>query len=475
MHSNEGGPTSPAFLDFDLLSLWHHRRFLVLVVFASTALGAMYVFMASPTYEVQTRLVVQPETLAIQLTSKPYKDPDFLATQAEVMHSPMMIRQTLEQAPVTVPSGYSKGPVTYVLESLTVTPIVATDVLKVSYRGRDSGEVKRFVACLIASFQAHVGRQDHSRGSAELELLIQREEELRKELEGVQAEYAEFRLRSPLIGQGKDNYNIAEDLYAYVGQQLAQARARKVDLRNKLQAYRMAQHSQLASATRSQALEVTSFKTTEMTVAANAPGGLAENSGVINVLRSDATAGADDLVEIQMELSRARVHAQELSHRFGPKHPERKGAEAQVAYWEGLLQERVLAASEVLSREADIAEQSEQNLQKDYEQEWDTIKALDTYLVEDAAWHGKIKWAEAVYEATLSQLKEYQTAQASLVGGRTSVRVNVLDGPELQEELIWPKKKPLLGLSAALGLLGGALAVAFGVRLKRRVRQVEPR
>lgn len=475
MRSNEGDPASPAVLDFDLASLWHYWRFLVGLVLASAALGALYVSLASRTYEVQTRLVVQPETLAIQLTSKPVKDPDFLSTQAEVMRSPMMIRQTLEQAPVTVPSGYSKGPVTYVLDSLAVTPIVATDVLKISYRGRDSGEIKRFVACLIGSFQAHVGRQDQSRGSAELELLMRREQELRQELEGVQAEYAAFRLRSPLIGEGKDNYNIAEDLYAYVGQQLAQARVRKVEIRNKLQAYRMAQQSQLASATRSSALDVTPFKTRERTVATTTPGRLAENSGVINVLRSEATAGADDLVEIQMELSRARVHVEELSHRFGPRHPERKGAEAQVAYWEELLHERVLVATDVLSREADIAEQSEQSLEKDYEQEWDTIKALDTYLVEDAAWRGKIKWAEAVYEATLSQLKDYQTAQASLVNGRTSVRVELLDGPELQEELIWPKKKPLLGLSAALGLLGGALAVAVRVRLNRRVLQVGPR
>jgi len=145
-----------------------------------------------------------------------------------------------------------------------------------------------------------------------------------------------------------------------------------------------------------------------------------------------------------------------------------RAAQEQVAYWQGLLEQRTEAAESALVHQLEAAKVTENRLQQLYDQERRRVKQLDDYLVEEAALAAKISRTEETHAATLARLKEYQLTEQALQRGRSSVVVRVLDGNDLQEQAIWPQTKALLGLCGMLGIVGGVVLVSLRNGISQR-------
>lgn len=448
----------------DLAELWRYKwRILVTTAFFVAA-GVAYLFVAPTEYEVSCRVAVREDTPAIEQPLG-LANREFLATQAEVIRSPLIIREALAEAPVTLPESYEKSASAFVLETLAVTPILQTEVLKISYRSEDAAQAKALVAALVAKFEEHVRQDDRGRHAEELELLTRREADLREQLASLQQQRAEFRRDSPLVGQSRETLTLEANHLAESAQRLSEARARRMELENKLKSYVVAKGNLQNSE------EDGAVVPASLGAEANSPEILparsrtaSANDPSTNLLRDASNAEGIDFTDIHQQLWQAQIAFQNLSNKYTPEHPEMVGAEDRVRYWEELLAQRVHAAEMGLSLELAAAETTEANLRSFLAEEQARVKELDIYLVEEDAFVAKIARLEESHANSLTRLNEYQLTEKALETGRSSVTVQLLDGPELQEEVVWPQPKLLLGLSGILGLVAGVVLVSLRTR-----------
>ncbi|MEX0867323.1 MAG: Wzz/FepE/Etk N-terminal domain-containing protein [Pirellulales bacterium] len=448
----------------DLGELWRYKWRIVAITTLFVAAGVGYLFVSPTVYEVSCRVAVREDTPAIEQPLG-LANREFLATQAEVIRSPLIIREALADAPITLPETYEKSASAFVLETLAVTPIIQTEVLKISYRSENEDEAKALVAALVTKFEEHVRQDDRSRHAEELELLTRREAELRDQLAVLQQQRAVFRRDSPLVGQSRESLTLEANQLAESAQRLSEARARRMALENKLKSYVVAKSNlnngedDGAVVPASLATEANSpriLPTRSLTTPANDPS--------TNLLRDVSNAEGVDFTDIHQQLWQARIAFQNLSNKYTPEHPEMVGAEDRVRYWEELLAQRVHAAEMGLSLELAAAETTEANLRNFLAEEQARVKQLDNYLVEEEAFVAKIARLEESHANSLTRLNEYQLTEKALETGRSSVTVQLLDGPELQEEVVWPQPKLLLGLSGILGLVAGVVLVSLRTR-----------
>ena len=447
----------------NLPDLWRFKWRIVLTAVVFVICGAAYLAVTPPTYEVSSRVMVREDNPLLLQPQQEVLDREFLATQAEVIRSPLIILEALKDVPVALPDGYEKGEVAFVLESLTVSPIVQTDVLKIVYRGDDPEVAKKFTSALVERYEQYMQQADQGRHAEDLELLTQREAEIRQQLEQLQDEHTQFRRESPLLGQSRETLIVLSNQLALLGERLSEARNRRIALENKLDTYALAkadsQGDDFLNAVVPALLQVDERAAPlvqQATLAAPA-----DNDPSTNVLRDVSNAGGADFTEIQLQLWQARGNVEELSTKYGAQHPELVSAADRVQYWEKLLKQRVFAAEFGLAQELEAAKTTESNLQKLYDEERTRVKELDDFLVEETAMSAKIARTSEIHAAALTVLKDYELTEESLEKGRSSAIVRVLDGPELQEEIVWPQPKLILAMSGALGLMAGVVLVSL--------------
>jgi uncharacterized protein involved in exopolysaccharide biosynthesis len=171
-------------------------------------MGVAYLVLTEATYEAQTRILVQQEELAMEQKAAPRTDKLFAATQAEVIRSPLIVRQALASLGISQPALETEDPVTQVLEALHVAPVVQTDVLTLRFRSQDPDRTVAVINAIIAAYQAHLREIESDSQSETLSLLSTRERELRSELNRLQEKHELLRESSPLVGKDRVNANV---------------------------------------------------------------------------------------------------------------------------------------------------------------------------------------------------------------------------------------------------------------------------
>ncbi len=130
--SESGSGTS--FQDLAAM-VWRRKGLLFVSLVLTLAIGAAYLEFATPIYEVRARLLVQKQGVHLD-PARPwdFSDPDFLATQAQILRSPVIVREALASADYPPPQEPQTDPVVAIIESLTVDPVRGTNVLSLSFR-----------------------------------------------------------------------------------------------------------------------------------------------------------------------------------------------------------------------------------------------------------------------------------------------------------------------------------------------------
>ena len=222
-----GGVTIP--------SLWAHKWLVLAVTGLCVLAGVAYVCVAVPVYEVKTRLsIAKGGDPSKAVPDDVREDRYFMGTQAEAISSPLIVRKAMAEAPLTIPARYADDPMRFVLESLKVSPIVNTNVMAIRFHGSNSDEALRFVSALVKSYEEYIQTTETNSGGAAMELLAQRERELRDELKAAEQAYAELRKASPLVGQGNDQIASSTEVLGAISRSLGEVRVRRCELQSRL-------------------------------------------------------------------------------------------------------------------------------------------------------------------------------------------------------------------------------------------------
>ncbi len=421
---------------------WRGRGWVLGSLALVLALGVLYLGFATPVYNVGAQLLVERRASPLDMADRLRGGSNFLATQTEIMHSPTILGAALAAVPelAAPPADLEPGavfdPVSKALRALTVTPIVGTDVLSISYRTSDTALGVRLLENVITTYSDYIVSLEQSPHSEALALLVRREQELRAQLVGLETQYQALRRQSESFGEGGGALGVQRSVLERQAQMLIESKSRRIEAENRLAALRNSY----------------------------SPGG--GHTGV---------SGSDSALE--QELWRAESHLAQLLQNYSEIHPEVHTARQQIAILKKQLAESSTAA---LERELAAAMGTEQRMAALYERELEKGKTLDVHRVKEDQLLAEIRSLATVHDAALAKLKEVELETEARAEGGAGVLVRVLEGPAADEEAMWPRPELVLLPCALVGLMGGlGVAVVLdrvnGRRLPRLVTEPSPR
>ena len=471
-----GRPTERSIVLLDISILWRRKGTITLSVLACVALGFAYLQQATPVFESEARVLVQQQD-PLNSSHRVRTDEEFLATQAEIIRSPVIIEKALETVKVNVPAGSKLDPVFYVLKGLRVTPIQKTNVLNISFRGPDREQADRLVTTIISCYSDYLKSTEAVRTSDSLKLMRQSEENLRSQMAALQQKHEQLRKESPQIGQGHDAMTIPMARLREIGNQLAQTSGRRMDLENRLRVSAslsklpetpatlrkadsaLADGTVLADASASNAAQLTAAYPFTPGESSSAP-------AVVISLQDNTTVATADPVRIQEQLWKAKAQALDLAQVYGPRHPEVRALNQQIVLWERRLVESQANTTAAIAVELEALKVAEQDLSDRYQKEMNATRELDTFIFREQQMIDEIRRVEAAHKTTLEAATQMDMAAQALDGGQGSILVRILESPELVENRVWPMPAQFIGLCAVIGFLGSSvLLVLFQRRL----------
>jgi uncharacterized protein involved in exopolysaccharide biosynthesis len=506
-------------LDFHLI--W--RRKLTFFVCASftTALGVAYLAVEKPTYEVSRRVLVEPERPAQDDGSPTMTTRQFAPTQAELLRSPKVIRRALESAPLDVPKAWQEDVIGFISESLTVTQVVDTAVLKIRFRANDPVAAGRFVDALVKSYR-DILREQQSETVERLKVMLTDEEHRRREeLESMQARHLALLRKSPYPAKLEENASVKADNLVQLSRQLAETRQRRAALAARVKQVREMTATQVArgapppvpsnavkpppvtrmprpaadmteanyrpqeleerpvmprgirtapistadtttlgeSAEESRELSEFARAAKEMALAESPLGiGLSSEQSALFQLLRDGDGGSDGvLLELQRQLTQAQLRRQQLAVQFGPKHDAFRQVEAEIVRLEQMLRNQLSSLMESLEQRLVAEDAAVDEMRQRYDNETREMKELDNFVAQDAVLRAEIKRTEDAYGLVFAQLKQVSLVDEALTKGRSDVSVVDLEPSNEKPPKVWPLTGPLLMLSFAVGIFGALL------------------
>ena len=358
--------------------LFHRILFLMTTTTLCVGIGFVYLLLTEQIFEAETRLHIREnvDTSKPELSSK--KSRNFIATQAEIIRSPLIVARAIEKMPIELPPGFEGSEITFAIEKMQVAPILDTDVLSISYRSGSSEEVVAFVNALVSCYQNLLKTTETNSNSEVLEILSGRELSLRKELVALNQKHTKLREDNQLVGQSSDGINVHAAMLQELAQELTSIRLRKIELESRMGLLSSVSDEQPALAV------ITAFKppisessNTNRFVQPDVERVNQRQLGLANLFRDQTDLGAKGLSEIQSQLVEARLRLEQLGKKFGKHHIDIRVAQEQFAELKEVFDDRLTILSDSVERELNGIQQSEETLESLYADEQRKAQELD--------------------------------------------------------------------------------------------------
>lgn len=432
-----------------LLILWA-RRYVVLGALAATVLAALGVTLMLPDkYDATTALLItfrdqQAQTLPVQLS------PSYMATQLDIIQSQnvalkVVDKLKLAEQPVArelwQASTDGQGSIRHWLadvlrKDLTLTPVPDSRVLNMTYRGTDP----RFAATLVNAFaDAYIetnlelsvdpARRDSAWLETQLTALRQRLEEAQGRLSAFQRERGIFATDEQL--------DVETTRLNQLGSQLVQAQGLMHDAETRQQ-------------------ELTRIR---------------KGGGSIESLREITTDGY--VQSLKVDLAQREAALVQLQQQYGPNHPQRQRAEAEVADVRARLATALDRLTRSVANEADIARSRVDVLQKELDAQRAKVLALKEARDQIPTLERDVMSAQAAYDVAAQRSNESQ-----LQSRVSDTNVAVLTPAVVPTQRSSPKPTLNLIIGVFLGALfgvGAALLLELLLPLARSQRMLEQR
>jgi uncharacterized protein involved in exopolysaccharide biosynthesis len=150
-----------------------------------------------------------------------------------------------------------------------------------------------------------------------------------------------------------------------------------------------------------------------------------------------------------------------LAQVYGPRHPEVRALQQQIAVWEKRVAEGQSNATAAIAVELEALKVAEQDLSDRYQKEMKSTRELDTFIFQEQQIIDDVRRVESAHKATMEAMTQMEMASQALDGGQGTILVRVLESPELIENQVWPLPIQFLGLCAVIGFLGASVVLVL--------------
>ena len=476
-------PTTGSFGELGIpYILWQRKWYLIGALAACLSCAAIYIFQADSIYEVSAELLVQeyqqPMGSELKATNK-RNDENFIATQAQIIRTAVLrqVVNALVQSQAVDRTLDESDLFNVIRDSLSVTSLRDTDVLRIACRRGVSDEAQQIVEKIIKQYMFFVSDQEKGRTSNIVGLLASREKELREEIDQLREKYDSNRDsgQNLFAGYGEEATRIHQAQLLKIGEGLTTARLKRIELETQLEARSLSpkQGQLLASVA---PLEASS---------------LGLRTTLMGKLRIEQVQ-QDGLIRVDNSLVNARTRREKLGLNYGAKHPSMQAVEKEIEMLEELraqMKERIiqseksrrqeetgaeLLASEqtriALEQALNAEKRKEERLTELFDSEQTVMKQISLHLSQQAHLTKELERKQSFYDVVLSQLKDTQLPERALAEGQGGVSVKVLKAATTTVSPVWPRPSLVYGVALVVGLLGGTGLVSLVETMDHRFR-----
>jgi hypothetical protein len=142
---------------------------------------------------------------------------DDLAAHVILLRSPLLLQKAIRRGKLdSLKSLTGRDPVAALAAGLTVRrdPDAPASVLLLTFEGGAAGDSVAILTALLDSYRDYLAETYRNVSDDTLELITRGRDTVQRELRDKEADYREFRQKSPLLGQGKDGTSVQQERIA---------------------------------------------------------------------------------------------------------------------------------------------------------------------------------------------------------------------------------------------------------------------
>jgi uncharacterized protein involved in exopolysaccharide biosynthesis len=408
----------------DLLDVLKNRRlYLVIGLVAGVELAMLMLVLTTPLFAVSAQLVITQQAPG-QLIDTDSGSSAFIATQAEVLHSPTVVREAVASLPRPSYLDPESDAVASALEAVNASAITGTRVIALAYLGADPNYGADLLNSMVDVYLAQVRDSTQTDQANLLDTQDAELDQLLNEIAEAEALIKELRQKNAIIGTADEAASAQAMLVAEQVQALTVARSKRIELESRF---------------------------------ATGGGGIVEQDPLRRSLR-------EELRQAESELAIAR---ETLTY----EHPAVVAAERNVQVLQAQLKSSVGASQYSLRQQIDEATRLEKELALIEEKSRKRLEVVESHRREE----NKLLIALARMQSQADQWRRQlfdQRLIASLARkGDVGIGARLIEKPVVPKEPVWPKDKLVL---VAGGIFGLVIAVVLAlISLRRQQRNAE--
>jgi len=431
----------------DLFAIaWRGKWMTLCLVVIALGLGYLYFTKATPVYQsrAQILLIKKEANLPVAGTEREVSYEDELSTHMILIRSPLIVAQAIEKHQLaTLPSLRGEGnPLAAIIEGLEATRGGGRDapdpnVFELAYEGLNPEDCATVLNAIVESYQDYLGKTYQDFSAETLQLITKAKDELHKQLLEKEAAYRSFRQESPLLWKGEEGANMHEMRMAQIETARSQVLVENSQIKARIEAIETA----LKQGGNREALL--------LLIASD------EESGSPRSARSLRT-------EFEQKIFTTLLDEQMLLEDYGPDHPKVKAIRKKMELMREHLGSIPLPEDdedqpvdflsvyvESLYQEVKVGEERLLELDKLFDRERESAKALSTFQVQEETARNEIMRTQQLFNGVVKRLEEMNLIQD--YGG---VNTQLISPPGIGAR-VKPKLPVVLGVAGVLGLFAG--------------------
>lgn len=407
----------------DLQEAFRERRRMVGIgLGAGIAFGCLVLLMSTSLYPVTAQVVLERhEVLSNSIGGETGSGGSaFIATQAEVMHSPSVISAAVASIPRAAHLDEEDDAVADAVESVQAAPVTGTQVVALGYLGPDADHGVRLLGAIVAAYRGVLRDNEQQSQNQKLRAKQAEIEMLDLEVENVELQIDALRTKHRMLGTAEEAAAAQSALLEDHTAQLTGIRNQRIALENRL----------------------------------------ATGGEQLAILDPATRSLQEQLWQAEAELSRVQLTLRS-------RHPAVERAQQEVTVLRNQLRANSQATPDALKRDIEAARGLEAQLGIVYELERERMAEIEGYRRDEEDLLVAVGRIREMSDVRRSELLDQRLVARLAESGEVGITARLIEAPTLPEEPTWPKPKLVLPATAIIGLFGGFVAAIISLRRSR--------
>jgi succinoglycan biosynthesis transport protein ExoP len=447
------------------IRMWHHRRWSILSLSGLIVmLTTLVVFSMTPIYQAKTTLLIEQQTANVVSIEDVYglagSSREYLLTQFELLKSRSLAQRVVRELKLNQNSEFYTPPKPSFFASWFASDDAEPSLLLSPEDLKEKQESEQQVFEEVTTAFMERIEIDPSRNTQLVTISVEMEDAI------LAAKAANALAKGYINGQLEAKLNMTETATEWMNERLDVLKINLAESEQKLQEYREKEGLvDLGGVTTVTGQEVTETNT-KILDARKRLSSLDNQNRQIQAMKERTNAwrelmtlppilGHPLVKDAYTAEAKARSKMEDLSKRYGPKHPKMTAAETELVTAESILKTQVEQVIATIERDYQLAKADLESLTTAWESSKDQIQEIKRKEFRLRELQREVDTNRSLYDVFMKRMKE-----ASATSTLENVNARIVDPATAPKDPAKPRKKLIILLSAILSMMA-AIGLAF--------------